>query len=180
MPLDHTRRPSTSSADTSVLARRLRAEMEGEVLFDAFSRGRYATDASIYQIQPLGVVVPRHQADVEKALLIAREEGVPVLPRGGGTSQCGQTVGEALVLDLSKHLREVVSVDVERRRAVEQPGIVLDHLNRQGRRHGHWLPVDVATARRAAHGGLTRDNGRAYGHVRVGTMRDNVEALRAV
>src|SRR5690606_23050989 len=101
MPLDQTSPTSSSSADTSSRARRLRAEVEGDVLFDAFSRGRYATDASIYQIMPLGVVVPRHQADVEKALEIAREEGVPVLPRGGGTSQCGQTVGEALVLDLS-------------------------------------------------------------------------------
>ena len=180
MPLDHTRRPSTSSADTSALARRLRAEMEGEVLFDAFSRGRYATDASIYQIQPLGVVVPRHQADVEKALLIAREEGVPVLPRGGGTSQCGQTVGEALVLDLSKHLREVVSVDVERRRAVVQPGIVLDHLNRQLRRHGLWFPVDVSTASRATIGGMTGNNSCGSRSLRYGTMRDNVEALRAV
>ncbi|HLS68061.1 MAG TPA: FAD-binding oxidoreductase, partial [Kiloniellales bacterium] len=149
MPLDQTSPIASSSADNSTLARRLRAELEGEVLFDAFSRGRYATDASIYQIMPLGVVIPRHQADVEKALQIAREEGVPVLPRGGGTSQCGQTVGEALVLDLSKHLRKVISLDAARRRAVVQPGIVLDHLNRQLRPHGLWFPVDVSTASRA-------------------------------
>src|SRR5690625_2013101 len=180
MPLDQTSPIASSSADNSTLARRLRAEMEGEVLLDAFSRGRYATDASIYQIQPLGVVVPRHQADVEKALLIAREEGVPVLPRGGGTSQCGQTVGEALVLDLSKHLREVVSVDVEQRRAVVQPGIVLDHLNRQLRPHGLWFPVDVSTASRATIGGMTGNNSCGSRSLRYGTMRDNVEALRAV
>lgn len=87
MPLDQIHASSTSPASSSSLARRLRAEVEGDVLFDAFSRGRYATDASIYQIMPLGVVVPRHQADVEKALQIAREEGVPVLPRGGGISR---------------------------------------------------------------------------------------------
>ena len=180
MPLDQTSPTSSSSADTSSLARRLRAEVEGDVLFDAFSRGRYATDASIYQIMPLGVVVPRHQADVEKALEIAREEGVPVLPRGGGTSQCGQTVGEALVLDLSKHLRKVISLDVERRRAVVQPGIVLDHLNRQLRPHGLWFPVDVSTASRATIGGMTGNNSCGSRSLRYGTMRDNVEALRAV
>ena len=81
----------------SALARRLRNELEGEVLFDAFSRGRYSTDASIYQIEPIGVVVPRHQQDIVHAIQIAAEEGIAVLPRGGGTSQIGQTVGTALV-----------------------------------------------------------------------------------
>ena len=81
---------------------RLRREISGEVLFDAFSRGRYATDASIYQIEPLGVAIPRNREDAAAAIAIAREEGVPVLPRGGGTSQCGQTVARALVIDCSK------------------------------------------------------------------------------
>ena len=81
---------------------RLRREISGEVLFDAFSRGRYATDASIYQIEPLGVAIPRNREDAATAIAIAREEGVPVLPRGGGTSQCGQTVARALVIDCSK------------------------------------------------------------------------------
>ena len=98
------------------LAARLRAALKGEVLFDAFSRGRYATDASIYQIDPLGVVVPRDKADVQAALAIAREEGVTVLPRGGGTSQCGQTVGPSLVLDCSKYMNGFLSLDVERRK----------------------------------------------------------------
>src|SRR5690606_9007194 len=115
-----------------------------------------------------------------KVLQIAREEGVPVLPRGGGTSQCGQTVGEALVLDLSKHLRKVISVDAERRRAVVQPGIVLDQLNRQLRRHGLWFPVDVSTASRATIGGMTGNHSCGSRSLRYGTMRDNVEALRAV
>src|ERR1700736_3271886 len=92
----------------STLEARLRREVRGEVLFGAFSRGRYSTDASIYQIEPLGVVVPRDKDDVAAALAIAREEGVPVLPRGGGTSQCGQTVARALVLDCSKFMDRVV------------------------------------------------------------------------
>src|SRR5260221_13925876 len=87
------------------LDERLSKELQGEVLFDAFSRGRYSTDASHYQIEPLGVVIPRSADDVRAAMAIAREEGVPLLPRGGGTSQSGQTVGRTLVLDTSKHLK---------------------------------------------------------------------------
>ena len=95
------------------LAERLRKELQGEVLFDAFSRGRYSTDASHYQIEPVGVVVPRTDDDVRAAIAIAREEGVPLLPRGGATSQSGQTVGRALVVDFSKHLNRLISADPE-------------------------------------------------------------------
>ena len=91
----------------SNLAERLRREIEGDVLFDAASRGRYATDASIYQIDPIGVVVPKTEQDVTIALQIAREEKIPILPRGAGTSQCGQTVGAALVIDGSKYLNHI-------------------------------------------------------------------------
>src|SRR5439155_26501554 len=130
----------------------------GEVLFDGFSRGRYATDASIYQIEPLGVVVPRSREDVAAAIAIAREEGVPVLPRGGGTSECGQTVARALVIDCSKYLDRVISVDVEGRRARVEPGVVLGRLNRQLRQHGLFFPVDSSTASRATIGGMTGNN----------------------
>src|SRR5258707_11044684 len=118
MPLDT---PARHEPGSPRLETRLRRELQGEVMFDAFSRGRYSTDASIYQIEPLGVVVPRDRDDVAAAVAIAREEGVPVLPRGGGTSQCGQTVGRALVLDCSKYMDGVLSVDVESRRALVQP-----------------------------------------------------------
>src|SRR5512136_917790 len=106
---------NTDSASSRIgepaLAARLRREIEGEVLFDAYSRGRYSTDASIYQIEPIGVVLPRNEQDVVRAIQIAAEEEVPVLPRGGGTSQIGQTVGEALVLDTSKYLNGIHSFD---------------------------------------------------------------------
>src|SRR5271166_1261501 len=114
----------------SAVAARLRKEVRGEVLFDAFSRGRYSTDASIYQIMPIGVVVPRTEEDAVCALQIAAEAGVPILPRGGGTSQCGQTVGEALIIDHSKYLNGVIEFDANARTACVQPGVVLDHLNR--------------------------------------------------
>ncbi len=93
------------------LERRLRRETRGEVLFDPAARGRYATDASIYQIMPVGVFVPLDERDVATAIDIARDLRVPVLARGGGTSQCGQTVGAALVIDISKHLRRILEVD---------------------------------------------------------------------
>ncbi len=93
------------------LAARLQREQRGAVLFDRASRGRYATDASIYQVEPVGVIVPETIDDVAAAMAIAREAGVPVLARGGGTSQCGQTVNRALVIDTSKYLRRILHVD---------------------------------------------------------------------
>ncbi len=162
------------------LARRLAAAIEGEVLFDAFSRGRYATDASIYQIEPLGVVVPKTEVDVRAVLEVAAEQGVPVLPRGGGTSQCGQTVGEALVLDLSKHLNGLLDLNVEQQRALVQPGLVLDRLNKRLKPHGLWFPVDVSTSSRATLGGMTGNNSCGARSLRYGTMRDNVSAIDAL
>jgi FAD/FMN-containing dehydrogenase/Fe-S oxidoreductase len=162
------------------LAERLRAELEGEVLFDAFSRGRYSTDASHYQIEPVGVVVPKSQADVAAALAVAREEGVPLLPRGGGTSQSGQTVGRALVLDFSKHLNRLIEVDAAAKTCVVEPGIVLDELNRQLRHTGLWFPVDVSTSSRATIGGMAGNNSCGTRSIRYGIMRDNVIAIDAL
>ncbi len=111
------------------LARRLAAETRGDVLFSAADRGRYATDASIYQVVPVGVFVPRTSDDVKLALDICRDLQVPIVPRGGGTSQCGQTVGAGLVIDHSRHVRNILQFDAGRRTAEVEPGIVLDHLN---------------------------------------------------
>ncbi len=164
----------------SSFARRLRAEMEGEVLFDTFSRGRYSTDASIYQIMPIGVVVPRSAEDARRALAVARDAGVPLLPRGGGTSQCGQSVGEALVIDNSKHLNRVTHFDAPARRVTVQPGIVLDALNRYLKPHGLFYPVDVSTASRATIGGMTGNNSCGSRSIRYGNMVHNVRAIDAV
>src|ERR1700722_8599060 len=124
---------SATSTETipgdSGLAQRLRREIQGEVLFDRASRGRYSTDASIYQVEPLGVIVPRTVGDVAAALAIAREAGIPVLPRGGGASQCGQTVNRALVMDCSKYLRRVLSVDPKAGSVTVEPGVTLGALN---------------------------------------------------
>jgi FAD/FMN-containing dehydrogenase len=115
--------------NASSLSRRLRKELEAEVLFDAASRGRYSTDASIYQLTPIGIVVPRTEEAARGAIEIAAAEGVPILPRGAGSSQCGQAVGEALVIDHTKHLNNILEIDADKRTAVVQPGVVLDALN---------------------------------------------------
>src|SRR5438105_13547530 len=105
------------------LERRLNAERAGEVLFDRFTRGRYATDASHYQVMPLGVVLPRTIAQAERALAVARAEGVSVTARGGGTSQCGQTINSTLIIDCSKYLDRLVAVDAAGWRCVVEPGL---------------------------------------------------------
>jgi len=171
---------SNTRVGDSALARRLASEVEGEVLFDAFSRGRYSTDASIYQVEPIGVVVPRTEADVVRALEVARDEGVPVLPRGGGTSQCGQTVGEALVIDTSKYLKDIVELDAERRRVTVQPGLILDHLNTYLADHGLFFPVDVSTSSRATIGGMAANNSCGARSIRYGNMVHNVHAIHTV
>lgn len=165
--------------NASSLERRLRAEIAGDVLFDRFSRGRYATDASFYQIMPAGVVVPRTMDEALLSLAIARDEGLKITPRGGGTSQCGQTVNDGLVVDLSKHLNRILSLDVEGRTCVVEPGIVLDDLNRQLRKHGLWFPVDVSTASRATIGGMAGNNSCGGRSLRYGTMRDNTLSMEA-
>nr|HET7859757.1 FAD-linked oxidase C-terminal domain-containing protein [Caldimonas sp.] len=172
----------TRLPDTEVLvelARRLRADTAGDVLFDAASRGRYATDASIYQIFPAGVFVPTNDADVAAAIAIARSLGVPVLPRGAGTSQCGQTTGAALVVDATKHLRRVVAVDAEQRTATVEPGVVLDELNATLKKTGLWFPVDVSTSAQATIGGMAGNNSCGSRSIAYGNMVHNVLGIRA-
>jgi FAD/FMN-containing dehydrogenase/Fe-S oxidoreductase len=163
-----------------MLERALREHFRGDILFDAYSRGRYSTDASIYQIMPAGVVAPRSREDVKVALAAARQAGVPVTGRGGGTSQCGQTVNHGLIVDNSRHYNRILEIDVEGRRAVVEPGVVLDELNRALAPHGLWYPVDVSTASRATIGGMTANNSCGGRSLRYGTMRDNVRSIEAV
>ncbi len=168
-----------AQAEQAELARRLARETRGEVLFDAASRGRYATDASIYQIMPLGAFVPTTDDDVGTALAIARELGAPLLARGGGTSQCGQTTGAALVMDFSKHLRRVLDVDAQAMTAVVEPGLVLDHLNAALKPHGLWFPVDVSTSAQATLGGMAGNNSCGSRSIAYGNMVHNVLGIDA-
>ena len=125
----------------------LKRSIAGELHDDGFTCGRYSTDASIYQMMPYGVVVPKTNDDIKAAISFCKDQGMALLPRGGGTSQCGQTVNNALVLDNTKYLNSILKLDVKNQRCVVQPGIVLDELNRQLKPYGLWFPVDVSTSR---------------------------------
>jgi FAD/FMN-containing dehydrogenase/Fe-S oxidoreductase len=160
------------------LERKLREAVRGEVRFDAFTRGLYSTDASHYQIEPLGVVFPRTAEDVEAVMAVAREEGVPVLPRGGGTSQCGQTVGRAIVVDVSRHLTSFEATSEGH--VTAEPGLILDHLNSGLSPDGLWFPVDPSTSNRATLGGMAGNNSAGSRSLKYGMMIDNVAAVEAV
>ena len=162
------------------LAERLRREIQGDVLFDAASRGRYATDASIYQIDPVGVVVPKTEQDAAIALQIAREENIPILPRGAGTSQCGQTVGAALVIDNSKYLNQIFAFETGATEIEVQPGVVLDQLNSFLKPHGLWYPVDVSTSAQATLGGMAGNNSCGSRSIRYGNMVHNVKGIETI
>lgn len=172
--------PASARAALTPLAARLARELRGDVLFDRASRGRYATDASIYQIMPIGVAVPRDEDDLRVALDIARDTGAPVLARGAGTSQCGQTVGEALVIDTSKWLNRVVAFDAQARIVTVEPGIVLDHLNAWLKPHGLWFPVDVSTGAQCTIGGMAGNNSCGSRSIEYGIMVHNVASIDAV
>jgi FAD/FMN-containing dehydrogenase/Fe-S oxidoreductase len=162
------------------LERRLRAKLTGDVAFDRFTRGRYATDASHYQIVPLGVVAPRSMREAEEAIALARDEGVSVTARGGGTSQCGQTINSTLIVDCSKYLNNIVELDVSAKRCVVEPGIVLDELNRRLKPHGLWFPVDISTSSRATIGGMVGNNSCGARSLRYGNTRENVLSVDAL
>jgi FAD/FMN-containing dehydrogenase/Fe-S oxidoreductase len=161
------------------LAARLAAETGGEVLFSAADRGRYATDASIYQVMPIGVFVPRSGEDVKLALDICRDLKVPVVPRGGGTSQCGQTVGTGLVIDHSKYVRKILHFNAATLTAEVEPGMVLDHLNLALKKLGLWFPVDVSTSAQATLGGMAGNNSCGSRSIAYGNMVHNVVGAQA-
>src|SRR5215218_6642695 len=140
------------------LVRYLRRHVAGEVRFDDTSRHLYATDASHYQVQPLGVVIPKSTDDLAVTVQIAAELGVPITARGGGTSLSGQSIGPGVVIDCSKYLNVIGPVDVDRRTVRVQPGVVLDQLNRHVAEHGLQFGPDVATANRATLGGMIGNN----------------------
>ena len=162
------------------LAARLRREIEGDVLFDPFTRGRYSTDASHYQIEPIGVVIPRTEADITCVIGIAAEENLPILPRGAGSSQCGQTIGQAIVIDVSRYLNRVMDFSPEQKTVTVQPGIALDQLNAFLKGKGLMFMVDVSTSNCATIGGMAGNNSCGARSIHYGTMRDNVHAIDAV
>ncbi len=170
-----------TAADVAVpLRERLVRELDGEVAFDDYTRHLFSRDSSIYSITPRGVVYPRHAGDVTAAVSVAAEYGVPVLPRGGGTSLAGQCVGEGVVLDLSRHMSAILEIDPDRRIARVQPGVVQDELNRVTAANGLMFGPDTSTSNRATIGGMIGNNSAGSGSVRYGMTIDHVRALDVV
>ena len=165
---------SPAATLVAALQQDLRDALAGEVRFDRASRALYSTDASVYQIEPLGVVLPRSRDDVAAAVTIAARHGVPLTPRGGGTSQAGQAIGEGLVLDTSKHLNRILEVNPEQRWARVEPGVVLDDLNAALVPHGLRFAPDVSSSSRATVGGMMANNSSGARSVVYGKTGDHV------
>ncbi len=163
-----------------LLAGKLASAVKGEVRFDQFSRTLYSTDASIYQVMPIGVVLPRDAEDIAATLRLCADDGVPVLPRGAGTSLAGQTVGRAVVIDCSKHMDRILEMDVGRGQARVQPGVVQDALNGALAPHRFRLGPDTATSNRATLGGMIGNNSCGARSIVYGKMVDHVVALRVL
>ena len=171
-------RQRSESRPSTDLEAALAATISGEVKFDAYTRHLFSTDASMYAIEPIGVVFPRDADDVVAAVETAARFGVPVLPRGGGTSLCGQTVGEAVVLDFSRHMNRIISIDPESRTARVQPGVVQDDLNKAASAHGLLFAPDTSTSSRATIGGMIGNNSCGARSARYGMTIDHVTSIR--
>ena len=157
-----------------LLQRELERAIDGEVRFDKVSRALYSTDASVYQIEPVGVVIPKSQEAVIRAVAIARRHGVPITPRGGGTSQAGQSIGAGLVMDTSKYLNRIIEINPDERWARVEPGVVLDELNAALRQYQLRFAPDVSSASRATVGGMMANNSAGARSVLYGKTIDHV------
>src|SRR5437773_3003824 len=158
----------------------LKTRVQGEVRFDRASRLMYSTDASIYEIEPIGVVIPRTHEDIFATMEVARNFKVPVLPRGGGTSLAGQTVGDAVVIDMSKYLNRVLEVNTEERWALVEPGVVQEQFNLHLKPMGYLFGPDTSTANRATVGGMMGNNSAGSHSIVYGKTIDHVLEMDVV
>ena len=162
------------------LASHLRKHVAGEVRFDVVSRRLYSTDASIYQVEPLGVVIPRSVEDLVATVQIAAETETPITPRGGGTSLSGQSIGSGIVIDCSKYLNQIVDLDPGMRQARVQPGVVLDQLNQAAGVHHLQFGPEVSTSSRANLGGMIGNNSAGSRSIVYGKTIDHVKHLEVI
>ncbi len=165
------------SRDYFEIEAELKKRVEGDIRFDRYSRLLYSTDASMYQIEPIGVVVPRHKGDVQAVIEVANRVNVPMLPRGGGTSLAGQTVGHAIVMDFSKYMQNVLEVNQEELWCRVQPGLVQDELNAHVRPMGLQFGPDTSTSNRATIGGMIGNNSAGAHSLTYGKTLDHVLEL---
>src|SRR5205807_3198549 len=163
-----------------LLQQHLRRHIAGEVRFDDTSRKLYSTDASIYQIEPLGVVIPKTAHDIHATVQVCAEMQIPLTARGGGTSLSGQSIGPGVVLDCSKYLNKIVAVDPAARVARVQPGVILDQLNREVGKFELQFGPEVATASRANLGGMIGNNSAGSRSIVYGKTLDHVRRLNVI
>ena len=166
--------------DLTALRLALEGALQGEVRFDPVSRALYSTDASVYQIEPAGVVVPRSREDIVRTVSICHEFRCPITMRGGGTSQAGQAIGEGIQIDTSRHYNRVLEVNAAERWARVEPGIVLGELNAILQKDGLRFAPDVSTANRATIGGMIANNSSGARSVWYGKTIDHVLELEVV
>src|SRR5436190_24203672 len=176
----HTGTTELPAVRAEALAAELRAQIRGEVRFDAGSRALYATDASNYRQVPIGLVVPRDAEDVAAAVAVCRQFGPPVLPRGAGTSLAGQCCNVAVVFDFSKYMNGILELDPERRFARVQPGIVLDTLRNRAEQHSLTFGPDPSTHSRCTLGGMIGNNSCGTHSLLAGKTVDNIEELHVL
>src|SRR6185503_13610757 len=167
-----------SGPDPEAVADDLRRRVEGDVLFDSLHRTLYSTAACIYQIMPLGAVVPRHEGDVLAVLEYARRHRIPITARGGGSGLAGQTLGRGIVLDFSRHFQGVADIDAARGTVRVQPGVIQARLNRLLRRHGMQFAPDPSSAPWCTLGGMLANNAGGSHTIKHGATRENVVSLR--
>ncbi|HEX7927710.1 MAG TPA: FAD-linked oxidase C-terminal domain-containing protein [bacterium] len=158
----------------------LKKHVQGAVRFDKVTRQLYSTDASMYQIDPIGVVFPKHEDDLQAVVEVAAKHNVPVLPRGGGTALAGQSVGHAIVMDLSTHMNQILEVNREEGWAVVQPGVVQDQLNRHLAASGWGFGPDTSTSNRATIGGMTGNNSCGSRSIVYGKTIDHIQSIDAL
>ncbi|HVT70141.1 MAG TPA: FAD-linked oxidase C-terminal domain-containing protein [Trebonia sp.] len=168
------------TAPVRELMHRLQADLDGDVRFDDYTRHLFSRDASMYSITPAGVAFPRHAGDVAAAVAAAADCGVPVIPRGAGTSLAGQTVGAGLVLDMSRYMNRIVEIDPGGRTALVEAGVVQDQLNRAAAPHALMFGPDTSTSNRATIGGMIGNNSAGSGSIRYGMTIDHVRKLDVI
>ncbi|MBI5968019.1 MAG: FAD-binding oxidoreductase, partial [Deltaproteobacteria bacterium] len=166
--------------DTEAMARDLRRELEGNVLADEINRAIYSSGACIYRLRPLLIVQPKHRQDVVKCGRYAATRGIPVTARGGGTGRAGQGIGEGILLDFVKYMKEILEIDPERKWVRVQPGLILSRLNAALKPCGKFFPIDPSTADYCALGGMIANNSSGPHAVKYGATRDYVESLEVV
>src|ERR1041385_5368207 len=166
--------------DAEAFRRELQSGFSGEIRFDKVSRALYSTDASVYQIEPVGVVIPKSRADIIHAVRTCHRFQCPLTMRGGGTSQAGQAIGAGLQIDTSKYFNRILEVNAGQGWARVEPGIVLDELNAALRPHGMRFAPDISTASRATIGGMIANNSSGARSVLYGKTIDHILELEVV